>query len=147
MSDEPFDPNKTAHLIRTDAGARKVVDRIDAMRNEVADLTTEVVVLKASSVKWDRLIFILGSASLTIVGGAWRVTTSSADRSDRLQAEQLRVIREDMAELRKAAVYSQGSFAVTVEKRAPAVVAKEVQATLAMDAGARQAATADGGSK
>lgn len=136
MPDEPFDPNKTAHIIRTDAGARKFIDRVDTMRNEVADLTTEVVKLKASAVPWNLLISILGGAAVVITGASWKVMNSNLERTDRLQAEQLRAIREDMTELRRAAVYSQGTYDVQVAKRPAAIVAREVQAATA-DAGTK----------
>lgn len=136
MGTEPFNPNSTVEIKRTDAGSRKIIDRLDIMRGEIEDLRVDA----AKSVKWDKLVVMLGAAAATIVSGAWAVIKLSEARSDRYQAEQIRQLREDMASLRgavpKVEAYARGSYQVQVEKRPAAAVVKEVRE-----------ATADGGTR
>lgn len=132
----PFDPNATGFIVRTDAGARKIIDRIDQLRDDFGELHGELGKVKEASVRWDRLLFILGSAATVIVGAAWKVTTNSVERGDKWMATQVNQLRGEMSELRKGAAYAKGSYDVQVEKRPAAAVAKEVQAATS-DAGTR----------
>jgi hypothetical protein len=123
----PIDANSTAFIVRTDAGARKIVERLDGMRNDLAETQGTIESMKVSVVRWDRLIFILGAAASVIVGASWRVMNANLERSDRMHAEEMRVIREELMEVRKLSAYVVGSYQVNVEKKAPAVVAKQVR--------------------
>lgn len=59
MKELPPEP-KSTWVVRTDAGARKIVERLDALREHQKHL-----------VSWQSLITILGAAAVVVVGAAW----------------------------------------------------------------------------
>lgn len=126
MGDTPTEPGpeeKTGWVVRTDAGARKIIERLDTMRVEIAKV-------EASSVRWDRLIIILGSAATVIVGGAWNVSNTNSERIAKALNEQMQVMRAEIADLREMKPYVLGNYQVAVEKKPPAKVAEEVRSQL-----------------
>lgn len=118
---------------RTDRATRLLIDGLVAN-------TTEISKLKASTVNWRLLTPVLGAAAMAILGFSSKNTASTVrdavERGDRFTAEQLRAMREELAELRKGAAYAKGTFDVVGEKRPAAAVVKEVRE-----------ATADGGTR
>lgn len=127
MSDPDIDPNTTGFIIRTDAGARKLVDRMDSMRVQLA-------ALKASTVKWDRLIALLGAAATIIVSASWKVMNDNLNSAERRHAGEVAIIHKRFEEQQRLL---NGLFQVNVEKRPPAIVAKEVREAQAADGGVR----------
>lgn len=136
--EEPEDNRITEGLVeertrRTDRATRLLIDGLVAN-------TSEISKLKVSTVNWRLLTPVLGAAAMAIITFSSRNTASTVrdavERGDRHAAEQLRAIREEMAELKRAAAYSKGTFDVVGEKRPAAAVVKEVRE-----------ATADGGTR
>jgi hypothetical protein len=109
--------------VRTDAGARKIIERLDDMRDQM----TEV---KAASVRWDKLIVLLGSAATVIVGGAWRVAVSQNEQSERRLLQQIIEVRGQILELQEMKAYVKGAYQVSVEQKPRAKVAEEVRSQL-----------------
>jgi hypothetical protein len=137
-SEPPFNPDDTAVIRRTDAGSRKIIDRIDSMRDEIADLKAD----QRNAVRWDKLAVTLGSAATVIIGGAWAITKSSEARTDRIAAEQLRAIRSELAEIRRADMpkveaYAKASAQVLTKDKSPAEAKKELAVSSALDGGTR----------
>ena len=69
---------------RTDAGARKVVGRLDELADELDELRTEVRAYREHTVTHTGMIGWVGAAAITIVTAAWVVTTRSVDQVEKV---------------------------------------------------------------
>jgi hypothetical protein len=113
---------------RTDAGARKLIDRLDRLQ-------LRLVALKSSTVRYDRFIAMIGVSATVIVSAAWKVQADNLRAMERVHLAEMAALRDDIhGELQRANAYAAGNYRVVVEKQAPAVVAQEVRAAIA-DAG------------
>lgn len=113
---------------RTDRGARKLIEHVDLLRDSVIEL-------KASTVKYDRLIAILGAAATVIVSASWKVMNNNLERSDRIHAAEMKTLREEVGELRKVAPHIRGTYEVSVERKPREQVAAEVKRAIDRDGG------------
>lgn len=115
---------------RTDRATRLHLENLQGIREEV-------IALKASAVKYDRLMAILAAAATVIVGAAYKVQTDSLTRAEYIHAQDMKAFREDVHhELQTFSAYSMGAYKVVVEQQQPREVAREVRAVIRADGGA-----------
>lgn len=135
MGNQPDGADPSEWEKREDRVTRKLINRMDTMRDAMANVQTAIIEVKAVSVRWDKLIFILGTASTVIVGAAWRVTISQNEQSERRQERQLSEIRAEVKELRELKAQVRGTYQVAVEQKPRAKVAEEVRSLVEADGG------------
>lgn len=88
-------------LPRTDAGARKLIERIDKVSDEVRGLTVEVLGVSAESVHfvtYAKMYLTIGTAAAIVVGSAWYVSRQNIEEG----AQQISAFKAQHAEELKA---------------------------------------------
>jgi hypothetical protein len=111
--DETADPSQWQ--VRTDKGARKIVERIDAWRSEVAALKNEVgevsvavQILKEGTVTWQRFLAIAGAVVLSIAAFAAFVLKSSKDDAAAVRADLVQTRRDTAEDVRQVRAETAG---------------------------------------
>lgn len=102
MSDEqPTHADPSEYIPRTDAGARKLIDRIDELNETLGDVASKIAVIEASSVTHKTMMQWVGGAALSIIVGAWVVTETFVDSAIRPVRTDVEAITTDIDILKK----------------------------------------------
>lgn len=100
---------------RTDAGARKLIERLDryerSQSEALSSVTARLSALEGGSaalraevtgkVSWRDIITIVGSAAVITIAGAWAFTTGRLEKSDSMQAAQLKRVEDELVRVRQ----------------------------------------------
>lgn len=92
-------------LPRTDAGARKLIDRIDDLADklDVVDQKVGFVEARASGwVTWERLTLLLGTAAAVIIGGAWTAAKASAEAKAKELEARFELVAQELRAAKRA---------------------------------------------
>jgi glutamine synthetase adenylyltransferase len=147
MSDErPRAQSPELWIPRTDAGARKLIERIDAQRDEIRSLSAELSEIQGTvhymrgkveeSVTWPKLLTIVGGVGGLVVGISWAVVSSTLSRSDnsmqatqKMMADDLRAVRsETTSKVQSIETKVDGVYKLLVEGKSKGEVKAAVRA-------------------